>query len=48
MFAYDIEGLDIGVLQSHPKVVAVNLDYYNQTMTLESLGTGDCNIVIYL
>ena len=47
MFANNIEGLEIGVLQSHPRVVSVNLDYYNQTMTLESLGTGDCNIVLY-
>ena len=46
-FADNIEGLELGVLQSHPRVVSVQLDYYNQTVTLESLGTGDCNVVLY-
>ena len=47
-FAENIEGLEVGILQSHPRVVSVQLDYYNQTMTLVSLGSGDCNIVLYL
>ena len=48
MFANNIEGLQVGILQSHPRVVSVQLDHYNQTITLESLGTGDCNIVLFL
>ena len=47
-FAINIEGLEVGVLRSHPRVVSVQLDHYNQTMTLESLGSGDCNIVLFL
>ena len=48
MFAENIEGLEVGILQSHPRVVSVQLDHYNQTMTLVSLGSGDCNVVLYL
>ena len=48
MFAENIEGLEIGILQSHPRVVSVQLDYYNQTMTLVSQAPGDCNVVLFL
>jgi len=36
------------VTLSHPRVVSVNLDYHNETMTIMSEGSGDCNILIYL
>jgi len=28
--------------------VSVSLDHFNQTLTLTSQGSGDCNIMIYL
>lgn len=34
MFAEKIEGLAIGVSLSHPRVVSVHLDQYNETMTI--------------
>lgn len=43
-----MEGLSVGVTLSHPRVVSVQMDYYNQTMTIVSEGSGDCNIVVYL
>lgn len=33
---------------SHPRVVSVELDYFNQTITLTGQGSGDCNIVLYM
>ena len=33
---------------SHPRVVQVELDHFNQTITLVSQGSGDCNIVLYM
>ena len=33
---------------SHPKVVSVSLDQYNQTLTIQSMGSGDCNIFMFL
>ena len=48
MFAEKIEGLPVGVTLSHPRVVSVQLDYFNQTMTIVSEGSGDCNIVVFL
>ena len=33
---------------SHPRVVEVQLDHYNQTMTLVAHGSGDCNVVLYM
>lgn len=33
---------------SHPRVVSAGLDKYNQTLVLTSLGSGDCNIKVYL
>jgi hypothetical protein len=47
-FADQIEGIRVGVILSHPRVVSVSLDKFNSTITLTSQGSGDCNIVIYL
>lgn len=38
----------MGIYLSHPKVVSVSLDQYNQTLTIQSMGQGDCNIFLFL
>ena len=48
MFAEKISGVGVGIHLSHPRVVSVTRDEYNQTLTIQSLGSGDCNIFIYL
>lgn len=47
-FADDISGVKVGMYLSHPKVVSVSLDQYNQTLTIQSMGSGDCNIFLFL
>jgi hypothetical protein len=48
MFAKDIEGLGVGVILSHPRVVTAKLGEFNQSLLLESHGSGECNIKVYL
>ena len=48
MFAKNIDGLRVGVILSHPRVVSVTLGEYNQSLFLESHGSGECNIKVYL
>jgi hypothetical protein len=33
---------------SNPRVASVKLDHFNQTLTLTSQGSGDCNVVLYM
>ena len=47
-FAEKISGVGVGFHLSHPKVVHVSLNHYNETMTIQSMGSGDCNIFLYL
>jgi hypothetical protein len=48
MFAKDIEGLGVGIYLSHPRVVTVKLGEFNQSLLLESHGSGESNIKVYL
>jgi hypothetical protein len=47
-FANNIEGIDVGIELSHPRVVSAQLDYFNSTISLKAEGSGECNIVVYL
>lgn len=47
-FAKNISGIKVGVVMSHPRVVSASLDQFNQTLTLTSQGSGECNVVLYL
>ena len=47
-FAEKISGVGVGIYLSHPRVVQVSLDQYNQTLTVQSMGSGDCNIFMFL
>ena len=33
---------------SHPRVVTARLDEFNSSLTLQSEGSGECNIILYL
>ena len=33
---------------SHPRVVTAQLDAYNSSLTIQSEGSGECNVVLYL
>lgn len=48
LFADRIEGVNLMVELSHPRVVTAQLDNYNQTLTLISQGSGECNVILYL
>ena len=48
LFANEIKGVQVGYELSHPRVVSAELDEFNQTLTLTSQGSGECNVVIYL
>ena len=48
MFAEKIAGVGVGIHLSHPRVIQTSLDQFNQTLTIQSLGSGDCNIFIFL
>lgn len=47
-FAKNVEGIKLGLILSHPRVVSAQLDQFNQTLTLTSQGSGECNVVVYL
>lgn len=47
-FAKNIEGIEVGIELSHPRVVSATLDQYNQTIIMRAEGSGECNLVIYL
>ena len=47
-FAKRIEGVDLGVAASHPRVIQANLHDYNQTISLKATGSGESNLVLYL
>jgi hypothetical protein len=48
VFAKNIEGIRINIKLSHPRVVKAQLDEFNQTLSLTSLNSGECNVLIYL
>lgn len=48
LFAKNIEGVRVGYKLSHPRVVQAQLDAFNSTLTLKSLNSGECNVIIYL
>ena len=48
LFASNIEGLEVGVELSHPRVVSVQLDDKNQSLLLKAEGSGESNVVVYL
>ena len=48
LFANEIEGIQVGVELSHPRVVTADLGNYNSSLILQSQGTGECNVKIYL
>jgi hypothetical protein len=48
LFATNIEGIHVGTELSHPSVVSAELDAFNSTVTLRSVGSGECNVVLYL
>lgn len=48
LFATNIEGINVGIEISHPSVVSAVLDQYNSTLNLRSVGSGECNVVLYL
>lgn len=48
LFASNIEGVQVGIELSHPRVVSATLDEFNSTLTLQSEGSGECNVVLYL
>lgn len=48
LFANDVEGVHVGIELSHPRVVTAELGKYNSTLTLQSQGSGECNVVLYL
>ena len=48
LFARDIQGIDVGLKLSNPRIVEAQLDPLNQTINLRSVSAGECNIVIYL
>jgi hypothetical protein len=48
LFANNIEGVQVAVQLSHPRVVSASLDRYNSTLSLQAEGSGDCNVVLYL
>jgi hypothetical protein len=47
-FANNIEGIEVAVELSHPRVVSVQLDEFNQTLQMKAEGTGECNVKVYL
>ena len=47
-FAKNIEGIQVGIELSHPRVVTASLNELNSTIHLTSHGTGECNIRIYM
>mmetsp|Transcript_38287 Transcript_38287/g.58355 ORF Transcript_38287/g.58355 Transcript_38287/m.58355 type:complete len:231 (-) Transcript_38287:564-1256(-) len=48
LFAKNIEGVSVGLELSHPKVIGVELDKFNQSLTLTPKHLGECNVLIYL
>jgi len=38
----------VGIELSHPRVVTAQLDQFNSTLILQSEGSGECNVVLYL
>jgi hypothetical protein len=48
LFAKNIEGINLGIELSHPRVVTASLDDFNQTLILKASGSGDCNVIVYL
>ena len=47
-FANNIEGIEVGIELSHPKVISARLDQFNQTIIMSAEGSGECNVMIYL
>jgi hypothetical protein len=47
-FANNIEGIELGIELSHPKVVSARLDQYNSTIIMNAEGSGECNVLVYL
>ena len=48
LFAHSLEGIEVGLELSHPRVVSAQLDALNQTMMLRAEGSGECNVVVYM
>ena len=48
LFANNIEGIEIGIELSHPRVVTASLDDLNSTIILKAEGSGESNVVLYL
>ena len=47
-FANNIEGVEVGIELSHPRVVSASLDYFNQSISMKAEGSGECNVLVYL
>lgn len=47
-FANNIEGIEVGVELSHPRVLSTTLNEFNSSLELKAEGSGECNVKIYL
>jgi hypothetical protein len=47
-FANNIEGVEVGIELSHPRVLSAKLDQYNSSIEMVAEGSGECNVVVYL
>lgn len=48
LFADNIEGIQLGVSLSHPGVLKVTVDSFEQKLNIQSIGSGDCNVLVYM
>jgi hypothetical protein len=48
LFANNVEGVHVTIELSHPRVVSATLDRYNSTLSLQSEGSGECNVILSL
>jgi hypothetical protein len=48
LFARDVQGIQVGIKLSNPRIVEAQLDNLNQTISLRSVNPGECNVIIYL
>ncbi len=47
-FANNIEGIEVGIELSHPRVLSASLKEFNSSIILKAEGSGECNVVVYL
>jgi hypothetical protein len=47
-FASNVEGIKLGFMLSHPRVLSVAVDEFKQELTIKAYGSGDCNILVYM